>query len=131
MSVEQKPPALTLGLDFVGTISDSPEFFRILSRVWPGPVVIISRYDSVEELERDLEEYQIHYNKALAVPHSMSNADFIRRENVAFYFDDQVSNLSDVDKITTCFLIRNADNFNDETYNWKIPWRCIDMDQHG
>ena len=123
--------SLTLGLDFVGTISDSPEFFRILSRVWPGPVVIISGYDSVEELERDLEEFQIRYDKAIAVPHSMSKADIILEENVAFYFDDQVSNLSDVDKITTCFLIRNAGKFNDETCHWKIPFRCIDKDQNG
>lgn len=84
------PPAVTLGLAFVGTIPAAPEFFRILSRVWPGPVVIISQYDSVEELERDLEEFQIRYDKAVAAPHSMSNADIIRRENVAFYFDDRI-----------------------------------------
>ena len=90
MCDRHKTCSLTLGLDFVGIISASPEFFRILSRVWPGPVVIFSQYDSVEELERDLEEFQIHYDKAFAVQHSMSKADIIRRENVAFYFDDRI-----------------------------------------
>ena len=123
------PPAPTLGLDFVGTISDAPAFFQILSRVWPGPVVVISCYDSVEELERDLEEFQIHYDRAIAVPPGMSKADVIRRENVVFYFDDQVSNLSDVSQATTCFLARNEDNFNFNTGRWKIRDRHIDPDQ--
>ena len=90
MSDEQKPPALTLGLDFVGTISAATEFSRILSRVWPGLLVIISRYESLAELKRDHEEYQIRYDKAVAVTHSKSKADIIRLENVEFYFDDRI-----------------------------------------
>ena len=85
-----KSSSLTLGLDFVGTISAATEFSRILSRVWPGLLVIISRYESLAELKRDHEEYQIRYDKAVAVTHSKSKADIIRRENVAFYFDDRI-----------------------------------------
>ena len=92
-------------------------------------MVIISCYDSVEELERDLEEFQIRYDRAIAVPRGISKADVIRRENVAFYFDDQVSNLNDVSQATHCFLVRNKDNFNFQVGRWKIGYQHIDRDQ--
>lgn len=112
--------APTLGLDFVGTISDAPEFFRILSHSWPGRVLVISAYDSVDELVRDLEEFEIRYDKAIAVPHNRSKAEIIAEEDVAFYFDDRPANLRDVRQETFCFLVRNADNFDHHRGQWLV-----------
>lgn len=121
------PPAPTLGLDFVGTISAVPEFFRILSNAWPGRVVIISCFDSVEELEHELANFNIRYDKAIAVPLGVSKAKIIEEENVMFYFDDSVSNLHDIPEATATFLVRNEDNFNFNRGRWMINPQYLDQ----
>jgi hypothetical protein len=65
---------------FFGTISEWPEFFRIVSENWQGRVLVISNYDCVHELERDLEEYNILYERPIAVPHGVSKAEIIEKE---------------------------------------------------
>jgi hypothetical protein len=64
----------------------------------------------VHELERDLEEYNILYERPIAMPHGVSKAEIIEKENVEFYFDDQTSNLQDVRHNIACFHVFSADH---------------------
>lgn len=114
-----------LGLDFVGTISDYPQFFEILSHLWQGTVIIISHVDNVEVLEPYLEQFNIRYDKAIAVPPNLSKADVIREEEVDYYFDDGVSNHNDIPASVASFLVRGIGNFDYSKKIWKMDrkWR--------
>ncbi len=114
-----------LGLDFVGVISDYPEFFEILSNLWTGKVVVISYFDSKEELEYHLRQFNIRYDKAIAVPHNTSKAKIIEDENVDYYFDDSFSNHNDLPSKVGSFLVRGDGNFDFGKQLWRIDskWR--------
>lgn len=116
-----------LGLDFVGTISDYPEFFEILTRFWQGTVVIISYCDTVEEIVPYLDRFNIRYDKIIAVSMDISKAKIIEEENVDFFFDDGVSNHEDLPENVASFLVRGIGNFDYSRKMWKMDrrWREI------
>ncbi len=108
-----------LGLDFVGTISDHPQFFHILTQIWKGKIVIISHADSVEELQLYLNEFGIRYDKAICVPPNRTKAEIIIEEKVDFYFDDVDQNHWDIPSHVSSFLVRGEGNFDFEKQRWK------------
>ena len=104
------PP--TLGLDMDGTIDESVEFFSMLSRIWPGKVIIITgRNDRVETIN-DLREFEIYYDELILVPYLDAKAMVIIDKGVDVYVDDQDECLMDIPDSVTVLKIRNGGNFD-------------------
>ncbi len=114
-----------LGLDFVGTISDFPQFFEILTSVWKGTIVIISFCDTVEEIVPYLHRFNIRYDKIIAVSKDVSKAKIIEEENIDFFFDDGAANHVDLPAKVASFLVRGIGNFDYSRKLWKMDrkWR--------
>lgn len=116
-----------LGLDFLGTISDHPEFFSLLSNLWRGKVVIISHADNIEILQIHLNRFNIRYDKVICIPANMTKAQVVIEEGVDFYFDDGERNHCNIPASVSTFLVRGDGNFDFEKNRWKMDQKWHEM----
>jgi uncharacterized HAD superfamily protein len=100
----------TLGLDLDGTIDESPEFFSLLSRIWPGQVYVITCRSDEEKARRDADKFNIHYDRIVLVRRLEHKAAIIQELGVNVYVDDQDECLSNIDEAVTVLKIRNPGN---------------------
>lgn len=105
--------APTLGLDLDGTIDENPEFFRILSQVWPGAVIIVTCRDNRDATVDVLKQFGIHYDDLVLVKRLQDKAAAIAERNIKIYIDDQDECLQDIPDSVTVLKIRNGGNFED------------------
>lgn len=104
--------APTLGLDLDGTIDESPEFFKILSKVWPGLVIIITCRNDIEKARADVARFDVYYDELVMVRRLEDKAAVIKEYNVQVYVDDQDECLSNIPDNVTVLKIRNPGNFD-------------------
>ncbi len=104
--------APVLGLDLDGTIDEAPIFFKTLSRVWPGLVIIITCRSDAEKAHADAKRFGVHYDKLFLVRNLEDKAEAIRQHNVNVYVDDQDECLMDIPLGVTVLKIRNGGNFD-------------------
>lgn len=103
--------APTLGLDIDGTIDESLEFMQLLSRTWPGEVIIITARNDHTSAVEDLARWGIEYDRLITVSKLDQKADIIRQHGVNVYVDDQDECIANIDSSVTVLKIRNGGNF--------------------
>ena len=103
--------APVLGLDLDGTIDEAPEFFRLLSRIWPGRVVIITCRLDESKARADADKFGVFYDELVTVRKLEEKAEAIEQTGVNVYVDDQDECLMDIPMDVTVLKIRNEGNF--------------------
>lgn len=116
-------PAPTLGLDLDGVLDESPIFFSILTRVWPGKVIIITFRSDRAKAENDLARLGIRYNELVLVRSFAEKAEVIVAKGVSVYIDDQPEMLRNVPPTVTVMLMRNGGNFDEKDQKWTLSER--------
>ncbi|MFN8763133.1 MAG: hypothetical protein ACK5ZC_01535 [Pirellulaceae bacterium] len=111
-------PAPSLGIDIDGCVDESPIFFRLLTKCWPGKVYVISFRSDRAKAEADLAKYHIRYDELILVASLESKAEVIQREGILGFFDDQPEVLKGIDATTSVMLVRNGGNFDFEDRRW-------------
>lgn len=107
-----------LGIDLDGTIDEAPEFFRILSNVWPGLVFIITCRNDMEKAENDTKKHGVYYDRIVLVRRLEDKAAVIRDLKISVYVDDQDECLADIDPSVAIMKFRNPGNFDLDTRKW-------------
>lgn len=100
-----------LGLDIDGTITEWPNFFKQLSRMWPGKVSIISYRSNLEETKELLKSLDIYYDEVILVG-SLDKSSKIVELGVDVYIDDQDECMMNIPSSVTVLKIRNGGNFD-------------------
>ena len=110
--------APVLGLDLDGTIDETPEFFSMLSRVWPGHVVIIACRLDERKARADADAFGVFYDELVTVERLEDKAAVIEKLGVDVYVDDQDECLRDIPLGVTVLKIRNERNFTSGTWGY-------------
>ena len=110
------PPAL--GLDLDGTIDEAPEFFRTLSKVWPGEVFVITYRNDQAKAEADVAKFGIQCDEVILVSSFDGKAEVIANRGISIYFDDQDEMLLNIPENVTVLKIRNGGNYDYEERKW-------------
>lgn len=108
--------APTLGLDLDGTIDESPEFYKMLSNVWPGRVVVITCRRDEAKAKEDVEKFGVYYDCLKTVRRLEDKAEAILNLGVKVFIDDQDECLLDIPPYVTVLKMRNPGNF--ESGKW-------------
>lgn len=106
-----------LGIDLDGTIDEAPHFFGLLSRIWPGPVYVITYRDDRPKAEADVARHGVQA-EVILVNSFAEKAEVIRRLNIKVFFDDMDEVLLHVPKDVTVCKVRNGGNFCFDTKKW-------------
>ena len=106
----------TIGLDLDGTIDENPEFFRMLSHLWPGNIIIVTCRSDKEKAKRDVDKFDIFYNAIVTVNRLEDKAKVIKEYGIDIYIDDQDECLIDIPMDVTVLKIRNGGNFVDKKW---------------
>jgi hypothetical protein len=119
-SVATRPffDAPAIGLDLDGCIDEAPAWFRILSRVWPGPVYVITYRNDAEKARRDVARFGVQCDEVIVVSRFEAKAEVIAEHNLAVYFDDQDEILLHIPEGVTVLKIRNGGNYDFEDRKW-------------
>src|SRR3954471_14348762 len=96
MRQSEKEPIPALGIDLDGTIDEAPDFFRVLTRCWPGEVYVLTYRDDFEKAKLDLHKFDIRYDQLILVSSFAEKAVKIMVLGISVYFDDQDEMLLDV-----------------------------------
>lgn len=113
-------PVPTLGIDIDGCVDEAPIFFRILTRIWPGKVFVVSYRRDRAKAIHDLARWEISYDQLFLVTALDEKAAVIAREGIRIYFDDQPECLKAIDALTNVMLVRNGGNFDFEDQRWML-----------
>lgn len=111
-------PQPSIGIDLDGTIDESPVFFEILTRAWPGKVYIITYRHDFECIQADLERFRIKYTKIIMVTSFKQKSEEIDRLGISVFFDDMDEVLQHVAPDVTVMKVRNQGNFDYEEKRW-------------
>jgi hypothetical protein len=114
-----KPP-LTLGLDLDGCITDAPEFFRALSRAWPGEVIVVTYRRDRGKAVDDLAAHGIRCDDVVLVDSFDQKAEVIAERGVGVFIDDQPEMLKNVPAGVSVLLFRNEGNFDFDDRRWML-----------
>lgn len=110
--------APAIGIDLDGCIDEAPEWFRILTHVWPGRVYVITFRRDAQKAERDVAKFGIRSDEIILVNRFAAKADVIKEKMIAVYFDDQDEMLLHIPAGITVLKIRNGGNYDFESRQW-------------
>jgi uncharacterized HAD superfamily protein len=111
-------PKPALGLDLDGTITDNPEFFKLLASVWGGPVYVITYRADYDSCVMDLEHFGIEVDRIILVNEFSEKAKWIKKLNITVFFDDMDEVTTHIPEGVTVFKPRNDGNFCFDTKRW-------------
>jgi hypothetical protein len=123
MSQLAEVPAPTLGLDLDGVLDESPIFFNILTKVWPGRVVVITYRDDRAKAEADLARLVIKYDELVMVSSLGQKAEVIVEKGISIYIDDQPEALRGIPPTVAVMLFRNPGNYDNDDNRWVFSRR--------
>lgn len=113
-----RPWKAALGFDLDGTIDEAPDFFRELTRIWPGPLYVVTYRENKEKAEADVERSGIRNVEVVLVDSLQEKADVIQRLNIKVFFDDMDEVLMHIPEDVTVFKIRNGGNYCYQSRRW-------------
>ena len=125
--IDDLPSPINLGLDLDGLLDEATDFFQMLSRIWPGSVVVISYRNDVAKAEADLEQLGIDYDELVLVDSFDAKADVIAEQNIGVYFDDQPEMLKNIPEGVHVMLYRNGGNFDFDEKLWLFSDRTAKL----
>lgn len=111
-------PQPTLGIDLDGCVDESPAFFRILSYVWPGEVIVVTFRSDRAKAVADLQKHGIRFTDVVLVRSFDAKAEVIAQRGISFYIDDQPEMLKNVAAHVAVMLFRNEGNFDFADRRW-------------
>ncbi len=126
-TTDDLPAPVNLGLDLDGLLDEATDFFKLLAKIWPGNVVIISFRDDVEKAEADLKQLGIEYDELILVDSFDAKATVIANKNVGVYFDDQPEMLKNIPEGVHVLLYRNGGNFDFDDRLWLFSDRTAKL----
>ena len=109
---------MILGLDLDGTIDEAPEFFRTLSQVWPGEVLIVTHRTHAETARRDADRHGIRYHDLLIVESAGAKARVAAERNIDVFVDDADEVITAMPATVTVLKIRHEYNFDFSDGRW-------------
>tara|TARA_R110000765_G_scaffold133313_3_gene232042 strand:- start:270 stop:752 length:483 start_codon:yes stop_codon:yes gene_type:complete len=104
--------AAPLGIDLDGTIDEAPEFFSMLSKIWPGFVYIVTYRQDYEKACSDIKSYGVRADKVILAD-KLDKSSIIKEYGIKYYIDDMDECLINMPEDVTVFKIRNGGNFDD------------------
>lgn len=107
-----------LGIDLNGTIDEAPNFFSFLSKMWNGPVYIITLHEDHEKVVQYLELFDIKVDGIILARNCMQKAQYIKKLNIIVYFDDMDEVLTHIPSNVSVFKMRNKENFDFKKMQW-------------
>jgi len=116
-------PSPSLGLDLDGCIDEAPLFFRLLSRLWPGTVFVVSYRSDRSKAEADLTRFGVRCDELILVDSFDAKAKVIVEKGILVFFDDQPEMLKNVPPSVNVMLVRNGGNFDFEEKLWLFSER--------
>src|SRR5262249_32084215 len=78
----------SIGIDLDGTIDEAPEFFRILTNLWPGRIYVITYRDDYARAVADVQLHGVKYDQVVLVNSFREKAVRIAELGISVYFDD-------------------------------------------
>jgi hypothetical protein len=114
--VDQGTPPI--GLDLDGCIDEAPEFFGMLSMVWPGKVFVITYRTDQARAELEVARYGIRCDEVVLVDSFAEKAKVIADRGITVYVDDQDEMLMHIPEGVTVLKIRNGGNYDFEERKW-------------
>lgn len=113
-------PKPTLGIDLDGCVDEAPDFFYLLTTVWPGDVIVVTYRSDREKAIADLEKYRIRFTDVVLVNSFEAKAKVIAERQISYYIDDQPEMLKNIPPKTAVMLFRNEGNFDFEDKKWML-----------
>ncbi len=113
-------PHPSLGIDIDGCVDEAPLFFQLLTRCWPGRVIVISFRSDRPKAEACLAQYKIRYDELILVNSFAAKAEVIEREGISIFIDDQPEVLKHIPSSVNVLLFRNEGNFDFEDRRWML-----------
>jgi hypothetical protein len=102
-----------LGLDIDGTIDENPQFFRLLTRIWPGKITIITLRGDNPRTREYLDSLGIIYDQLFSVKRLGDKAQIIINQDINIYIDAQDECLNNIPQNVTVLKIKNDGNMVD------------------
>lgn len=115
-NIFEKAPIL--GIDLDGVIDEAPQFFSMLSNIWPGLVYIVTCRDDQEKAENYARSHDINFDKLVMVNRLNDKATVIQQLGVNVYIDDQDECLLNIPDTVKVMKFRNGGNFDSNTRKW-------------
>ena len=107
-------------LDIDGTITHSPDFFKmfsvLFSEVAEIHVVTARNFEKYHESTvAELQELGIQYHK---LAFTYEKAQYVKKEGIKFVFDDMDEFFVHMPADVRCFKVRETDNFDWKSMRW-------------
>ena len=120
-TMEESKDICKIGIDLDGTISEYPEFFKLLSRAMARAgckiYVVTDRMPGTETaVAHELERYDITYH---VIKITAQKAKYILREGISILFDDVDEYFLDLPEEVAVFKIRQKYNFDFGRKRWR------------
>lgn len=111
-------PKPTLGIDIDGCIDVCPISFQLITRCWPGDVVVVSYRNDRGKATELLSQYAIRCDELILVNSLEAKAQVIVDRGILVFFDDQPESLKDIPETVNVMLVRNGGNFDFKDRRW-------------
>ena len=108
----------SIGIDLDGTIDEAPEFFRLLTNLWPGRIYVITCRDDYARAVADVQRHGIKYDQVVLVDSFRGKAARIAELGISVYFDDMDEMLMHIPEGVAVMKIRNGGNFDYTLGKW-------------
>lgn len=108
----------SIGIDLDGTIDEAPEFFRLLTNLWPGRIYVITYRDDYARAVADVQRHGIKYDQVVLVDSFREKAARIAELGISVYFDDMDEMLMHIPEGVAVMKIRNGGNFDYTLGKW-------------
>ena len=112
-------PTPTLGIDLDGCCDES-KFFAILSRCWPGDVIVVTFRKDRGQAAADLRRLGIRYTDLVLVDSFDRKAQVIAERGISFYIDDQPEMMKNIPESVGVLLFRNGGIFDFDDRKWLL-----------
>jgi hypothetical protein len=109
-----------LGIDLDGCVDEAPLFFRTLTSVWRGKVIVITFRDDRQKAINVLDSFGIRYDELVLVNTFDAKSEVIIEKGVNAYFDDQPEMLRNIPASVNVMLVRNEGNFDFDDRKWML-----------
>jgi hypothetical protein len=116
MAVNGHTPSI--GIDLDGTIDEAPEFFRVLTNLWPGRVYVITYRDDYGRAVADVERHGVRCDGVVLVQSFREKAARIAELGISVYFDDMDEMLMHIPEGVAVMKVRNGGNFDYSLGKW-------------
>ena len=116
MALIGHPPSI--GIDLDGTIDEAPEFFRLLTNLWPGRIYVITYRDDYARAAADVQRHGVKYDQIVLVDSFREKAARVAELGISVYFDDMDEMLMHIPEGVTVMKIRNGGNFDYTLGKW-------------